>query len=329
MSKIDARLRELGIELLAPPSAVDEVLTVDHLQRAGEIARHGFVVFLSLFLTLGAGCHSAPVGVIAPASPPVTPTPAAPEPASEPVLPHQTWTIDSRVLKETRRINVYTPPGYAGATDVRYPVLYMPDGGVEEDFPHVTSDVDAAIRAGEMQPVIVVGIENTERRRDMTGPTDVEEDRKIARRVGGSAAFRAFIRDELMPEIRQRVRGNGRTAIVGESLAGLFVVETFFQEPRLFDTYIALSPSLWWNAQALVRDATERLRSQPALTGTLYLASAGDDDRGDAVKGMAEALRAAAPKGLTWYYEPRSDLRHSTIYRGASPGVFRKLFPPR
>ncbi|MBK7769478.1 MAG: hypothetical protein IPI48_02800 [bacterium] len=63
--------------------------------------------------------------------------------------------------------------------------------------------------------------------------------------VGGSAAFRTFIRDELMPEIGKRYRGNGRTAIVGESAAGLFILETFFIEPTLFDTYIALSPSLW------------------------------------------------------------------------------------
>ena len=128
-----------------------------------------------------------------------------------------------------------------------------------------------------------------------------------------------------MPAIGQRFRGNGQTAIVGESLAGLFVLETFFQEPQLFDTYIALSPSLWWNAQALVRGAEERLRAHPRLTGTLYLATAGDDDSGDAVKAMVAALRAAAPKGLTWYYEPRPDQKHSTIYRGASPGAFRTL----
>ena len=289
------------------------------------VHRFGFGLSLSLVLMSGFGCQSAPAGRPAPtlsaASPPASPAP-------DPVLPHQTWTIDSRALQETRRINVYTPPGYNAAPGVRYPVLYMPDGGVEEDFPHVTNDVDAAIRTGEMRPVIVVGIENTERRRDMTGPTDVESDRKIAPRVGGSAAFRAFIRDELMPEVRQRVRGNGQTAIVGESLAGLFVVETFFQEPGMFDVSIALSPSLWWNDQALVRGATERLRSQPPLTGTLYLAVAGDDDRGDSVKAMAAVLGAAAPKSLTWYYEPRPDLRHSTIYRGASPGVFRQLFPP-
>ena len=249
-------------------------------------------------------------------------------PATDPVLPHQTFTIDSKLLGETRRINVYTPPGYEKSTS-RDPVLYMPDGGVDEDFPHVTNDIDAAIRAGEMRPVIVVGIENTERRRDMTGPTQVESDRKIAVHVGGSASFRAFIRDELMPVIRKRFRVNGERAIVGESLAGLFIVETFFEEPKLFNTYIALSPSLWWNDQSLVHSAGKLLRSRPKLRATLHLASGGDDDRGDAVKALAAVLRADAPKGLTWYYEPRADLQHSTIYKGASPGVFRRLFPPR
>lgn len=253
---------------------------------------------------------------------------SAGSPATDPVLPHQTFTIDSKLLGETRRINVYTPPGYEKSNS-RDPVLYMPDGGVDEDFPHVTSDIDTAIRAGEMRPVIVVGIENTERRRDMTGPTQVEADRKIAIHVGGSEGFRAFIRDELMPVIRKRFRGNGETAMVGESLAGLFIVETFFEEPKLFDTYIALSPSVWWNDQALVHSAGKLLRSRPKLTATLYLATGGDDDRGDAVKALAAVLRADAPKGLTWYYEPRSDLQHSTIYKGASPGVFRKLFRPR
>jgi predicted alpha/beta superfamily hydrolase len=252
----------------------------------------------------------------------------APARASEPVLPHLTFTIDSQVLHETRRLNVYTPPGYDEG-DKRYPVLYMPDGGVDEDFPHVATDVDTAIRAGAMRPVIVVGIVNTERRRDMTGPTTVESDRKIAVHVGGSANFRAFIRDELMPQIRARYRGNGETAIVGESLAGLFVLETFFEEPRMFNTYVALSPSLFWNARDLVHHAAGRLRSRPRLTATLYLATAGDDDIDDAGKTLAAILRANAPKGLTWYYEPRPDLKHSNIYVSASPGVFRKLFPPR
>jgi hypothetical protein len=248
--------------------------------------------------------------------------------ADAPMPAHTTFTIDSTVLKETRRINVYTPPGYETAKDVRYPVLYMPDGGMQEDFPHVAIDVDAAIRAGEMRPMIVVGIENTERRRDMTGPTTVASDRKIAVHIGGSAAFRTFIATELMPQVRHRYRTNGRTAIVGESLAGLFVVETFFLQPKLFNTWIALSPSLWWNDMVLVRGAATRLKNMSAPTGTLYVATAGDDGLEQAGGLLQSALRMDAAKGLRWFYEPKPQWRHDNIYRLASPEVFRKLFPP-
>src|SRR6185503_3938979 len=116
-----------------------------------------------------------------------------------------------------------------------------------------------------MRPFILVGIENTQRRRDMTGPTENPEDKKIAPKVGGSALFRAFIRKELIPEVKARYRSTNETAIVGESLAGLFIVETFLLEPDLFDTYIAFDPSLWWNNKKLVNGAAERLRARPRL----------------------------------------------------------------
>lgn len=247
--------------------------------------------------------------------------------ADEPIPPHQTFTIESTVLKETRRINVYTPPGYDAAGATRYPVLYMPDGGLQEDFPHLATTIDTAIRAGEMRPLILVGIENTERRRDMTGPTEVEEDKKIAPRVGGSAGFRRFIADELIPEVHRRYRASEETGIIGESLAGLFIVETFFLEPELFDTYIALSPSLWWNNEELTRKARVRLSVRPDLQETLYLSSASDDII-PPIEGLAEILRKNAPAGLRWQYKPRTDLQHATIYRGSSPEVLRELFAP-
>lgn len=251
--------------------------------------------------------------------------------AQEPVPPHETFTIQSAALSETRRINVYTPPGYGTAA---YPVLYMPDGGVQEDFPHVAGAVDAAIREGSMRPVIVVGIENTERRRDMTPPTEVEEDRRIAPRVGGSAAFRRFIADELMPEIRRRYRATDETAIIGESLAGLFIVETFFVQPELFDTYVALSPSLWWNAEALVRTADARIQAWPAASAgddgprMLYLASADEENIAPAAARLAHVLGANPSGRYRWQYHPRPDLTHATIYRSVAPQVLRILFPP-
>ena len=246
----------------------------------------------------------------------------------EPVPPHQSFTLESTKLKETRRINVYLPPGYDAATATRYPVLYMPDGGIKEDFPHIATTVDTAIRAGEMRPVLVVGIENTERRRDMTGPTEVAEDRKIAPRVGGSAAFRSFIRDELMPQVRSKYRVTDETAIIGESLAGLFIVETFFLQPKMFDTYIALSPSLWWNNDELPRKAAERLKAQPEMRNSLYLSAANEEGIAPQTARLAETLRKSAPAGLKWHFEPRPDLRHDNIYRSLAPQVLRKWFAP-
>ncbi|HEX8163952.1 MAG TPA: alpha/beta hydrolase-fold protein [Pyrinomonadaceae bacterium] len=243
-----------------------------------------------------------------------------------PLVIGETFTVESKALNETRRINVYAPPGYAESASARLPVLYMPDGGIAEDFLHVAGLVQVSAGNGTMRPFLLVGIENTERRRDMTGPTENENDKKIARRVGGSAAFRKFIRDELMPQVKSRYRTTDETAIVGESLAGLFVVETFLLEPDLFDTYIAFDPSLWWNDHKLVDGAAGRLRARPKLEKTLYFASSGD--AGDAMQRFADVLGKDAPPGLRWHYEKMPEEKHSTIYHPAALKAFRALFTP-
>lgn len=165
----------------------------------------------------------------------------AAEPVSEVPPPHQSVVLDSAVMKEQRRINVYLPSTLQ--EERRYPVIYMPDGGLAEDFPHVANTIDAAIREGRMAPVILVGIDNTQRRRDMTGPTTVKKDRKIAPVVGGAAEFRKFIATELVPWVEANHPASERRGIIGESAAGLFIVETFFEMPGLFETSIAWIPA--------------------------------------------------------------------------------------
>lgn len=236
-----------------------------------------------------------------------------------------TFTIESRVLAERRVINVYTPPGYETSARDSFPVVYMPDGGMAEDFPHIAGTIDSLIGLELIPPVILVGIENTERRRDLTGPTSVASDSTIAPRVGGSAAFRSFIRDELMPEIRGRYRTADETTIVGESLAGLFIVETLLLEPALFNRYIALDPSLWWNDGALLRAAGRQLANLAGLERTLYLTASSQSDIAAATARLDSTLKAHAPAGLTWHFEPRPDLEHGTIYRGAAPAAFVKV----
>jgi predicted alpha/beta superfamily hydrolase len=245
------------------------------------------------------------------------------------VAPHSdSFTLVAKAPAETRHINVYTPPGYDASKD-RYPVLYMPDGGLQEDFPHVAATLDEGIRAGEIRPVILVGIENTERRRDMTGPTTVAEDKKIAPHVGGSAAFRAFIARQLVTEIGRRYRVDGHRGIIGESLAGLFSVESLLREPALFDTVIAISPSLWWNDAALVREAPALLAAMPAAPRRLFLTSADEDTIGPHVAQLDRVLAAAPPAGLTWTYVPRPDQQHDTIYRASEHYALRWAYPPR
>ncbi|MDT7540503.1 MAG: uncharacterized protein QOE33_407 [Acidobacteriota bacterium] len=245
-----------------------------------------------------------------------------------PLVIGETFTIDSKILSETRRINVYLPLGYAESPNARLPVLYMPDGGMAEDFLHVAGLVQVSVGNGTMRPFLLVGIENTERRRDMTGPTENENDKKIAKRVGGSEAFRKFIRDELMPQVKSRYRTTDETAIVGESLAGLFVMETFLLEPDLFDTYLAFDPSLWWNDQKLVNGAGELLRARPKLKKTLYFASSDDDLHIGATQRLADALGKNAPADLQWHYEKMPDEKHSTIYHPAALKAFRAVFKP-
>ena len=247
--------------------------------------------------------------------------------AASPLVMGETFTIRSKTLGETRRINVYLPPVYKDSASVRLPVLYMPDGGMGEDFLHVAGLVQVSGGNGTMRPFILVGIENTERRRDLTGPTRNAEDRKIAPHVGGSAAFRTFIRTELMPVIDARYRTTKETAIVGESLAGLFIVETFFLEPDLFDTYIAFDPSLWWNDHALVDSAAARLRADRFGRRTLFLANS-SQDIDQLTRVLADTLAKYAPAGLTWHYHPMMEETHATIYHPAALIAFRRLFKP-
>lgn len=248
---------------------------------------------------------------------------------STPLVIGESFTIDSRILGETRRINVYLPPGYNASPASRVPVLYMPDGGMGEDFLHVAGLVQVSVGNQTMRPFLLVGIENTQRRRDMTGPTSNEDDKKIAPKLGSSAAFRRFIRNELMPEIKERYRTTSETAIVGESLAGLFVIETLLLEPDLFETYIAIDPSLWWNNEDLVNSAAEKLQTQPRLEKSLYFVSS--EEKGNAVimQRFAKILTAAAPTGLRWHYENMSEEKHSTIYHPAALKAFRALFKLR
>ncbi len=204
----------------------------------------------------------------------------------------------------------------------------MPDGGIGEDFLHVAGLAQVSVGNGTMRPFLLVGIENSQRRRDLTGPTESAEDRKIAPKVGGSAAFRSFLRTELMPAVKARYRTTAETAIVGESLAGLFVIETVLVEPELFDTSIAFDPSLWWNSEELGKSAGDRLRATGTRLRTLYLASSSEKELSRLTQQFADVLGQDAPASRTWHHHPMPAETHATIYHPAALAAFRRPFAP-
>ena len=245
-----------------------------------------------------------------------------------PIVIGQSLTLESKVLKDTRRINVHLPASYATAPDRAYPVLYLLDGGEQEDFPHIVGLAQLGELSWTYREMIVVGIEGVDRRRDLTHPTTVAKERGDFPTSGGSAAYRQFLGEELKPWVAGRYRTSGETALIGESLAGLFVVETFLKQPALFDAYIAASPSLWWNDQSLARGAAADLALWPAGQRKLYLTIADEGSTMQAgVDRVVSALTQAPPPGLTWRYDPMPRLQHSTIYHPAALEAFKTVWP--
>ncbi len=234
---------------------------------------------------------------------------------NDPIPKHDSLTISSKFVNEERIINIWTPPNYKESTD-SIPVLYMPDGGIKEDFPHIANTLAKLINEKSIPPIILVGIENTERKRDLTGPTEVDKERKIANEVGQSENFRNFIKNELIPEIEKRYRTTNKKGIIGESLAGLFVVETLELEPNMFDFYIAMDPALWWNNQFLVKKAKENFENNSIEKDTkFWFAGSSVQKETPFITELSKIIKNQKPKNLTWKYSDEPNEDHSTIYR--------------
>lgn len=234
---------------------------------------------------------------------------------NEDVVPlHQTFKLESNQLKEERIINVWTPKDYENSQD-SLPVIYMADGGIDEDFSHIANTLEELINEHKIPAVILVGIENTQRRRDLTGFTTVAKDKEIAPEVGGSKKFRAFIKEELFKEIDKRYRTKDEKTILGESASGLFVMETFFVEPEMFANYIAFDPSLWWNNHYLVRTAQASLDQNSAVKRKLWFAGSNATDIAPYTNELATILAGNENKNLVWNYSDEPNEGHTTIFR--------------
>lgn len=258
----------------------------------------------------------------------VMPARATDAPVGKAIAFGTTYELPSAILKETRRINVLLPASYAKG-DRKYPVLYLIDGGTAEDWFHIAGLVQLGELNGVTAETILVGIEGTDRKRDLTSPSHDPLDIKELPTHGGSANFRMFLATELKPHIDRNFRTSGETGVIGESLAGFFIVETFLRQPDLFTHSIAISPSLWWNKEALSHETVALLRAQkPAGPFSLHLAIGNE---GGAMRTgldrVIAALKDSAPAQLRWDFQDLPGERHHSVYHPAALPALRSAFP--
>ena len=179
----------------------------------------------------------------------------------------QTITIESVVLDEKRQLNVYLPASYESQTESSYPVIYLLDGSLDEDFIHIVGLVQfGSFSWIKMVPEsIVVGVANVDRKRDFTSPSNNERDNTELPTSGGSARFIKALGEEILPLINRHYRTNGEETIIGQSLGGLVATQILYEHTGLFDNYIIVSPSLWWDDESLLKSEPPKFDKPTAV----------------------------------------------------------------
>lgn len=257
----------------------------------------------------------------------------------QPVNIGRTVKLVSAVLNETRTINIYLPDDYNPNDSAGYSVIYLPDGGVEEDFFHVAGIVRFNNQpwVNRFPKSILVGIENTNRRRDFTFPVEnLDFVSKMGFKkeqfpsYGGSGKYIAFLQKELMPFIDSSFRTNAHKTIIGESLAGLLATEILLKHRQLFDTYIIITPSLWWGGESLLKSAPALLSGGDKNKVKVYVGACNKEEDKimyeDAVA-LSGILKKQSKEWLTHVYEYLPDEHHATVMHLAVYNAFKLLYP--
>ena len=235
-----------------------------------------------------------------------------------------TLKIKSNVLNEQRTILVRTPAGY-GANKLSYPVLYMTDG--DAHMGHTASTVEFLVRNGRMSDLIVVGITNTDRTRDLT-PTKASGDGAAQfPTAGGADNFLKFIETELIPQIEKSYRVQPYRILAGHSFGGLFAIHAMISRPELFKSYIAVSPSLQWTDQATLKRFEDFVKERKELNVTLYT-SLGNEPGGigEAFDLFRAALAKTQIKGFDWQAEQFKDEDHGSVVLRSHYLGLRKVY---
>lgn len=232
--------------------------------------------------------------------------------------------IKSAVLGEERTILIRTPAGYE-TNNIKYPVFYMTDGAAH--IGHTSSTIDFLVQNGRMDDMILVGITNTDRTRDLTPDKAVGPNAGQFPTAGGADNFLKFIATELIPEIEKTYRTQPYRVLAGHSLGGLFTINTLVTRPELFNSYVAVSPSLQWSDDATLKRAEEFFKTRKELNVTLFT-SLGDEpgDIGKDFMAFKELLSKTNIKGFEYEAVQWKDEDHGSVVLRSHYAGLRKVY---
>ncbi len=235
-------------------------------------------------------------------------------------------TLKSKILKEERTLNIYLPQNFNKTK--AYPVIYLLDGSINEDFIHVTGLVQFFNQMYSMPETIVVGIANIDRKRDFTFHTDVKDLQKDYPTTGHSDKFIGFLEKELKPYIESQFKTTD-AYLFGQSLGGLLATEILLKKPELFNNYFIISPSLWWDDESLLKQSAQLLSKSADKKKFIYI-SVGKGEHPVMVKDAEDLyniLKKSNKKNWTVEYKMMETDNHATIlHRSLYEGLV-KLFP--
>jgi hypothetical protein len=199
----------------------------------------------------------------------------------------------------------------------------MTDG--DAHIGHTSSTIEFLARNGRMSEMIVVGITNTDRTRDLS-PTKASNPAQ-APTAGGADNFLKFIATELIPEIEKRYRVQPYRVLAGHSLGGLFVVHTLITRPELFNSYVAVSPSLQWNDEVTLRRAEEFFKDRKELRATLFTSLGNEPGEiGKAFTEFKQLLAKYQIKGFEYEAEQMTDEDHGSVVLRSHYFGLRKVY---
>ncbi|MFH6961908.1 alpha/beta hydrolase-fold protein [Flavobacterium plurextorum] len=194
-------------------------------------------------------------------------------------------SIFSKVLNENRKIWIHLPRSAqkTGFAKQKYPVVYLLDGDA-----HFTSTVGIIEQLSEINgntncpEMIVVGITNTNRNRDLT-PTHSDVDlpfvpKNLSEQSGGGENFAAFLEKELIPYIDTKYPTAPYKTLIGHSFGGLTAINILTNHTNLFNSYAAIDPSMWWDHQKFLAETTKKIETKNLSNVSLFMAAANTMD---------------------------------------------------